>query len=400
MPGKGFVMAPFEHVFGVLDRIRSADITVYPHRCVVVRNRNASCRRCAEACTAGALSIVDNGLTVEPDRCIGCGTCATACPTCALEAHHPTDDMLGRALFEAAQANGGVAVMACRPMVERGAQRLDCDRLVGVECLGRAHEGLFVSMAAAGISRVVLVHGSCESCPLDCGGAVARSVQETTQALLEVWESDCKIVWADRFPASVRAAGEAVDADRRRFFFQMGDGVARVAAAATEEALAPALADVGAEEPSVLKVMDDGTLPHFIPDRREMLLDCLADLGQPRDELVATRLWGHVMVDREQCVSCRMCATFCPTGAIAKFDETDGSLGVLHRPADCVKCRCCEDVCPIDALALSDEVFARDLIDGSVERIDMDAPAIDQADSKKVVWTMRDLLGCDDIFER
>lgn len=106
------------------------------------------------------------------------------------------------------------------------------------------------------------------------------------------------------------------------------------------------------------------------------------------------------MVDREQCVSCRMCATFCPTGAIVKFDETDGSLGVLHRPADCVKCRCCEDVCPTDALALSDEVFARDLIDGSVERIDMDAPAIDQADSKKVVWTMRDLLGCDDIFER
>ena len=36
-----------------------------------------------------------------------------------------------------------------------------------------------------------------------------------------------------------------------------------------------------------------------------------------------------------------MCATFCPTGAIAKYAGEDGSIGVTHRPVDCVKCRCC-----------------------------------------------------------
>ena len=66
-----------------------------------------------------------------------------------------------------------------------------------------------------------------------------------------------------------------------------------------------------------LHVMKDGTLPHFIPDRRERLLDALAQLGEPAGGKLATRLWGAVVIDGTKCVSCRMCATFCPTGAIA-----------------------------------------------------------------------------------
>ena len=30
------------------------------------------------------------------------------------------------------------------------------------------------------------------------------------------------------------------------------------------------------------KVMEDGTLPHFIPDRRELLLNSLSSLGERR----------------------------------------------------------------------------------------------------------------------
>ncbi len=74
--------------------------------------------------------------------------------------------------------------------------------------------------------------------------------------------------------------------------------------------------------------MKDGTLPHFIPDRRERLLDALAQLGSLRGGKLETRLWGAVVIDGTKCVSCRMCATFCPTGAIAKFDDADGTLGV------------------------------------------------------------------------
>lgn len=146
--------------------------------------------------------------------------------------------------------------------------------------------------------------------------------------------------------------------------------------------------------------MEDGTLPHFIPDRRELLLNSLSSLGEPQDVMIETRLWGHVIIDPEKCSSCQMCATFCPTGAISKFTDEDGTFGVEHFPGDCVKCRCCTDICPQQALTLSDEVFAVDLLSGAVERYEM-KPLAHPVDDPHQIWrTMKDLLGCDQVYER
>lgn len=73
----------------LFEKLESQNITVHQNRCVSVRNRNASCMRCAEACTSGCISYSDNTIIIAPEKCVGCGTCATVCPTCALEAHKP-----------------------------------------------------------------------------------------------------------------------------------------------------------------------------------------------------------------------------------------------------------------------------------------------------------------------
>ena len=146
--------------------------------------------------------------------------------------------------------------------------------------------------------------------------------------------------------------------------------------------------------------MDDGTLPHFIPDRRERLLDNLATLGEPQDIMIETRLWGHVIIDPDLCSSCQMCATFCPTGAISKFEEEDGTFGVEHFPGDCVKCRCCTDICPEHALTLSDEVFAVDLLSGAVERYEMKPMKHKPGNPHQILDKMKDLIGIEQIYER
>ena len=71
-----------------------------------------------------------------------------------------------------------------------------------------------------------------------------------------------------------------------------------------------------------------------------------------------------------------------------------------HFPGDCVKCRCCADICPQQALTLSDEVFAVDLLSGAVERYEM-KPLAHPVDDPHQIWrTMKDLLGCDQVYER
>lgn len=394
-------MAHVTSFLGLLEQLQSADITVHQGRCAVVRNRNATCMRCAEVCTSGCISYDDNELTIEPERCIGCGTCATVCPTCALEAHRPSDAELLQSCRAVCEAADGEVVVACERLLAAADGLYDPAKVVGVTCLGRVEESLLVTLAALGARRVVLVQARCAECEHASGFETARLVRDTALALLETWNNGMRIDLVEKLPSAVRRSGdEGYDASRRSFFSNVRDEAKSAAAVTADYAVKDALGVEEPPEPQFAKVGKDGTLPHFIPDRRGRLLAALGALGQPQDVLVDTRLWGHVIIDPEKCSSCQMCATFCPTGAIAKYADEDGSIGVTHRPVDCVKCRCCTDICPEAALELSDEVFAVDLPSGAQERYPM-KPRKNPPGNPHQIWhSMKDLLGCDQVYER
>ncbi len=216
----------------------------------------------------------------------------------------------------------------------------------------------------------------------------------TSNALFEAWGSDARVQVVEGVPAG--ACAECVDAD---------EAAAAVAAYFAErrgnEHMAVSSAVPAAAAPAALpRVTKDGTLPHFVPDRREALLDNLAQLGQPVLPSVATRLWGCVVIDGRACSSCRMCAAFCPTGAIRKFDNDDGTLGVYHYPGECVKCGSCRDVCPENAIELLDEVRPAYLLEGAVHRYAMAPRPVELGTAQQMVDTMRLRMRGSDIFER
>lgn len=448
--------AAHRHVGAAFAAVDSAAIRVHRERCAKVRNRNVDCLKCAAACTSGCISLVEGELVIDAAQCVGCGTCATVCPTCALESLNPSDAQLKAAC--AAAASDDAVVIACSQAAAALEGLLAEDSCAQVVCAGRVDESLLAGLAAEGVTQVTVLCGACDRCAQRHGRATAELVAETTRLVLDAWGNAMAVTVTDVPPASVLREGvsvaEALNA-RDGYFAEeraceplcaaveegapaSGDasveGGADGAAPAENEmvggtddvdssdASAPiSLSSPEAEAADVtagpglrfywnsghsrkvsqsMHVMKDGTLPHFLPDRRERLLDALAQLGEPKAAKLACRLWGAVVIDGTKCESCRMCATFCPTGAIAKFDDADGTLGVTHTPGDCVKCGSCQDICPADAITLLDEVPTAWLVNGEKHRYVMAGRPVSLTDNPhQILDTFRlDFNG--DIFER
>ena len=443
--------AAHRHVGAAFEAVDGEAIRVHRERCAKVRNRNVECLKCAAACTSGCIALVDGELVLDAAQCVGCGTCATVCPTCALEALNPSDAELKAACLSAVR--DGEAVIACSQMEAALGDRLAAGACASVVCAGRVDESLLAALAAEGVSRATVLCGRCDRCAQRHGLEVAELVAETARVLLGAWGSSMDIVVTDEVPEGVLAGGVSAEVARAAcddFFAEeracepvrAEEGSAELADA-TDSGEASAVscdaacaAAPGASAPSAsvslsspeaeaadvtagpgmrfywnsghsrrvaahsLHVMRDGTLPHFVPDRRERLLDALAALGEPAASSVECRLAGAVVIDATRCDSCRMCATFCPTGAIRKFDDADGAIGVEHAPSDCVKCRSCQDVCRNDAITVIDTVPTRWLLGSETHRYTMTPRAVALTDNPhQILDTFRQTFN-GDIFER
>lgn len=64
-------------------------------QCAHSRNRIEGCSNCIDLCSTGAITPSGNGVRVEPHLCMGCGACASACPSGAMRYNYPSVPELG-----------------------------------------------------------------------------------------------------------------------------------------------------------------------------------------------------------------------------------------------------------------------------------------------------------------
>ena len=397
-------MTNYRHgqMINLIDEMNSPLLAVEPQRCVLVRHRNGECLRCAAVCTTGAISLGEEGIVVSPEKCIGCGTCASACPTGCLTAANPTDEELFGAVEAALAENEGRVAIACeRAFAMASGNRMkrdSCDAtapsfvpgkiagatsdgrpLVGVVCLGRVDESLLVEATARGARSIQLISGPCESCPHRCGGALSDEIIVSAETLLAALGTPSPI---DRI--RLQHASDTREILRLRPTASAQDDTNAVNAATVADASEDCLSESGypvapptgesqqdSREPQFAHVQADGALPHFVPERRLRLFNSLKALGTPAAPTVTTRLWGQVTIDTELCRSCRMCTVFCPTGALTRFDAANDAFGVEHRSALCMQCRLCETICPEQAITVAEEVSADEFLSGKKFRFTM-----------------------------
>ncbi|MBQ6452818.1 MAG: 4Fe-4S binding protein, partial [Coriobacteriales bacterium] len=394
-------LSTYAQLFEVLSK---QGFAVEPRSCVCVRNRNVRCVRCAQACTTGCISVSEQGIEIDTQRCIGCGSCATACPTDALRRTQPDDREILDEMLSVMELNEGHVVLACATVLENMQVTLDPDRVVGVACLGRVDESLLAAIAAEGALDFTLINGGCAACAHSKGMSTIQQVMASAESLFEAWGVRCAISLTQEPPAICVADGKPdYDPGKREFLKSMRDLVT-----SSGKEAAAYLLDTGfgqqQEPPAYQHVSADGTLPHFMSTRRALLMDSLDILGEPHEgAVVRSRLWKRVRVNADACNGCGMCAVFCPTAALAKRVEIDeaassrpvklyrapgnpraaqttqvtrpvaarhsGSsasssfatgerVDLMHAPSLCVGCGTCLQVCRQKAISLEADVPA------------------------------------------
>ena len=359
-------MPNLKDIVDVAQALESKAVRVVADRCVVVRNRHASCRRCVRACPADAITVRNNELTLDNHACVSCGACTVACPVEALVPLDPSDAELATGAARSADALDGCAVIACARIASKDLG--DPTKYTIVSCMARVDEGMLVELAAAGVSRIMLVDGTCRTCKYrDTEPGVDEAIEQA-RGLIDAMGGATEVVRASEFPAEALLEDRAsLYGQERRGFFSRSSRRAREASVKTAEVMV--FKEFEQRMPSLkerLGVTAAGAMPWLVAQRRERLMDSLDQLGAPTVETIDSRQFGTVSIDEEKCSACGMCAVFCPTGALKKSDERpeDGVGSYLEFQAfDCANCRMCADVCMKKCLTVSTEVPADELFD-------------------------------------
>jgi len=311
-----------------------------PHgrRCVAAYG----CRECATVCSREAITVTENGVRIDRQRCDSCGLCVARCPAGALSfpgGAAPEMAAALRALLARARDPGAVPVVvfACPPAF-RGLQgasgsgwklpasTLPCE----VPNLGAAVPTLAVLALALGARRVLLL-----GCGDDCrshGGreALHRQLPALRNVLRSLAEEDGAIDVTDvdefarvgvRGPYSRKAVSEPdrpSDSGPQRFAVSLGYALALLA-------------------------------------RRR---------GAPPDtELTVAGLpAGLVSVNSDRCSLCGLCATRCPTGAL-RLNTREDVVRLEVTAAACAGCGLCASACPEHAISVLGRLPVAELLE-------------------------------------
>jgi ferredoxin len=296
--------------------------------CAHSRSQKAGCSRCVDICSTEAIAPDGDHVKVEPYLCMGCGACATVCPSGAMAYAYPSVAELGLRvrtvlatyeqaggrdaciLLHAEESRGGIAQLARRG---RGLPA----RVIPLEVHHVASVGLEIWLGA-------LAHGASQV-------AVLGSGREAPQ-YLEALAAQMRI--ADTIAQALGYQGE---------HFRLFDG--------TDPST---FEDAIWSWPAALGVRAAATFA-FVADKRTvaaLAIDHLAQhapLPQRRIGLPAGSPFGTLDVNPDTCTLCLACVGACPVGAILDNQEAP-QLRLIE--SKCVQCGLCEVTCPERAIAL------------------------------------------------
>ena len=316
--------------------------------CAHSRNTSTGCTACIDICSAEAIRSdkARQQIVVNPNLCVGCGACTTACPTGALTYAYPRASEQGvklKTLLQAYAKAGGQDAVLLLHSQEQG-QAL-------IERLGRAAQLRVARGVPANVIPVALWHTA--SMGLDLWlSAIAFGA--TRVAVLTTGDEAPQYVQALQ---EQMAVGQAIlnglgYAGSHLHLLRARDGGdsqgldADLSALVGRTASGPAVAArfaVAQEKRSTLDLALDHLIAHAPAQAQPHALPeaiALPAAGSP---------FGSLKVDKDKCTVCLACVSACPASALA---DNPASPQLRFTEKNCVQCGLCVTTCPEKALSL------------------------------------------------
>ena len=302
--------------------------------CAHSRSGKTGCNNCIDTCSTGAISADGDGVKVEPHLCMGCGGCATVCPSGAMTHVYPRVSELGlrlKTLLSTYRDGGGKN--ACillhnagtsRDLIARLGRRAQAGkagglpaRVIPLEVHSVASLGMdtLLGAIAYGASQVMLLANEQEAD--EYGAAVEKQMRHAETIVSALGYAGMHFM--------LLAAQEVAALEREIWALAPAAGVSK-----------PASFNLSQEKRSTLEF----AIGH---------LAALAPAPQSEIALEPGAPWGGVEINRETCTMCMACVGACPASALV--DGRDQPL-LKFIERNCVQCGLCVSTCPEDAVAL------------------------------------------------
>ncbi len=290
--------------------------------CAHSRSQKQGCNKCIDICSTKAITSAGDIIAVDPHLCMGCGACATVCPSGAMNYQYPRVADRGaelRAMIGAYFANSAAGKSSIAPIVlfhrapDDVIQNLP-SHVLPVEAWHVASIGLDVMLGALayGAAGVVILADGNEAAEY---AAASQAEMQTGETILHaLGYQGTHFAWATigAVPSVIDKVNQAQGTAARATFHLSNDK------RATLEFAIEHFAKFAGTKPAEIK-------------------------------LAAGSMYGAIEVNKDTCTMCLACAGACPESALMDGGEIP-QLKFLER--NCVQCGLCANTCPEKAITL------------------------------------------------
>jgi ferredoxin len=317
--------------------------------CAHSRNEQVGCHACVDICSAEAIRSdkARQQIVVNPNLCVGCGACTTACPTGALTYAYPRPAEQGekiRTLLTAYQAAGGRDAALLLHSQDKGQALIDE--------LGRGAQLKVMQGVPARVMPLALWHTASVGLELWLS-AVAYGARQVMVLLTDEEAPQYRAALMEQMAVAqsllhgLGYEGVHFQLIEAKQASSLDADLQRLAARKVQAPAGPAVVArhaVQAEKRSNLELVLDHLMAQSpvmsqAPELRPAALS-LPAAGSPL---------GTIVVDASKCTLCMSCVGACPSSAL---QDNPQQPEIKFIEKNCVQCGLCATTCPEQAITL------------------------------------------------